>query len=382
MKFIIYVMSFILIMQIANNKISGKDKDKVEYRKETINLIKDKYYNNPDYAITDKDSANSNSELENTFFASLIKFAQKDNISISGIHLAPQNSKPCFGDNVTLLVTLINGDEPQQWLSIIRQDSLTKEEKELSPLPENVIYTSTGRVLKFRNTRTALNVFFIGPFTRNGRENYDQLNYLLSKPNRILLSEEQLNLGLDNYGRTAIALTKRANQAKAKEDDLFYIGAPVPLTKDQLEKGQKYFDLIHPTEYEERVRFSVTLALDDFLSATLKINDFSNLLNEVLNRPSIWSVISNLGVSRGLLYNPAEVKLIDAKDIGINLITYEQPIRLTLNGQAALNAFIIMTEARPPLQTCAGIVKIYAEDPLDNIKKLIIQLIAANYRGR
>jgi hypothetical protein len=41
---------------------------------------------------------------------------------------------------------------------------------------------------------------------------------------------------------------------------------------------------------------------------------------------------------------------------------HEQPIRLVLNGEPALNASIIMTEAMPPLQNCAGIVKIYAEN--------------------
>jgi hypothetical protein len=48
-----------------------------------------------------------------------------------------------------------------------------------------------------------------------------------------------------------------------------------------------------------------------------------------------------------------------------------------LNGKVALLAKIIMTSAHPPLQNCAGIVAIYAENPVKHDNKLVIQLIAA-----
>ena len=162
-----------------------------------------------------------------------------------------------------------------------------------------------------------------------------------------------------------------------KKKTCFISAHRVHLSNDQLKQGQRYFKLIHPTEEEERIRFSVTLALNAFLSTAFDIDEFKNIIYKVLDRPSIWSVITQFGVNRGLWYDPQNVHPVDIKYLGINLPAYEQPLQLDLNGKAALLAKIIMTAAQPPLQNCAGIVEIYAEHPVKHENKLVIQLIAA-----
>jgi hypothetical protein len=252
-------------------------------------------------------------------FETLIKFAKAHDIPLSGIYLAREPSNPHEGDKITLLITLFEGSESQQWLAIIKQDNLTIEERHLEPLPEDVIYTSTGRELHFKNTRTALDVYLIGPFTLDGSTEQDMLNYKLKTPYKTLVSREHLSLGLDRYALTAIELTKRSVSVGAKKEDLFYIGAPSPLSKNQLKQGQRYFKLIHPTEEEESIRFNVTLALNAFLSAAFDVDEFRDIIYKVLERPSIWSVISGFGVSRGLWYDPQNVHPVDTKYLGINL---------------------------------------------------------------
>ena len=163
-----------------------------------------------------------------SLYKPLAEFAKEHNIPISGIYLARDSSYPRKGDRVTLLITLFEGSESHQWLAIIKQDSLTEEERHLEPMSDDVIYTSTGRVLHFKNTRAVLNVYFIGPFTLNGSAEQDMLNSELKTPRRIFVSREYLSLGLDRYARTAIELTKRSISAGAKKEDLFYIGAPGP----------------------------------------------------------------------------------------------------------------------------------------------------------
>jgi hypothetical protein len=101
-------------------------------------------------------------------FASLVAFAKKRNIPISGIELADENSQAQKGDCITLLVTLYQGHISQQWIAIIKQDNLNEAELRLPSLAEEVIYTSSGRKLNFKNTRTALDVHFIGPFKKTG----------------------------------------------------------------------------------------------------------------------------------------------------------------------------------------------------------------------
>ena len=310
-------------------------------------------------------------------FASLIEFAEEHNIPLSQIELGNENSQPAKGDRITLLMTLIQGEARQQWIGIISQENLSDAETRLPPMPDEVMYTSTGEELRYKNTRTVLDVRLIGPFAETNTVDSAKLTALLSRSHRTILSREQLSFGLDRYARTAMEFTARSNAVGVKVNDLFYIGAPSRLTSDQLAQGKRFAKIIHPTEEEERIVFSVTFALNAFLSAALEIDDFNRLINLVLNRPSIWSIVSELGVDRFLNYDPGNVRPIDASHLGLHLPAYELPLRLDLNGSPALRATIIMTAARPPLQTCAGIVEIYAENPMNRGDRLLIQLIAA-----
>jgi hypothetical protein len=106
-------------------------------------------------------------------------------------------------------------------------------------------------------------------------------------PHRTLVSREHLNFGLDRYAQTAINFTKRSLAAGFKINDLSFIGAPGPLNNNQLQKGEQFVNVIHPAEDEERIVFSVTFALNAFLSSALEIDDFSDLVDYALNRPSI-----------------------------------------------------------------------------------------------
>jgi hypothetical protein len=233
--------------------------------------------------------------------------------------------------------------------------------------------------LFYKNSRTALDVHFIGPFRETGNTSPEKLVSQLMEPHRTLVSREQLNFGLDRYAQTAINFTKRSLAAGYRINDLSYIGAPGPLTNEQLKKGEQFVKAVHPAEDEERIVFSVTFALNAFLSSALEIDDFSSLVDPVINRPSIWSVISKFGVNRFLKYSPGDVKLYDAGYLGINLPAYELPLKMFLNNTLALQAAIIMTSSRVPLQTCGGIVSVYAEHPLNHENKLVIQLAAARH---
>ena len=314
-----------------------------------------------------------------TPFSSLKEFAEMHNIPISKIELSKEDSQPRKGDCITLLMTLFQKVPTQQWIAIINQDSLTDAEARLQPMPEEVIYTSTGRELHYKNTRTALDVRFIGPFTEHSSVATDKLTAQLTASHRTILSREQLSFGLDRYAQTAINFTERSMASGVKVNDLFYVGGPSRFTSDQLEQGKKFAAIVHPTEEEERIVFSVTFALNAFLSAALKIDDFNSLINHVLDRPSIWSIITKLGVNRFLNYNPGNVRPFDAEHMGISIPAYELPLRLVLNGSDALLAEIVMTAAQPPLQTCAGIIEISAENPVDHEERLLIQLVASRH---
>ncbi len=186
-----------------------------------------------------------------------------------------------------------------------------------------------------------------------------------------------MNVGMDRRARTAFAFQERCSLAGANPNSLYHIGSQSPTCTDQLEKGKKFASIVHSTDEEERVVFSVAFALNVLMRVALDIDDFSNVVDQIAERPSVWSVISRMGVHQSLRYSAGDVRARDPSRMGLTLPAYEQPVRLELNGRPALRATILLKEPVPPLQLCAGIVEVYAEHPADPGKRLLIQLVAS-----
>lgn len=307
---------------------------------------------------------------------SLLEFSNKHDIALNYIKMGGTDSQPGKGDSITYLLTLYQGSSIQQWLAIFTQDLLTPDEARLEPLPEETIYASTGRVFKFKNTRTALIFILIGPFT--GKKSESEKKYInqLRNPFRIFVSREKLNCGLDKYVKTAMALTKRCDAAGVRLSNLFHIGSSSPISESDLEKGQPYSE--YATDEEERLIFNVGFAFDTFYSAAMAVDELKQIVDKVIEKPSISSIISNgVRIRRFISFNPEEVHFFNANSLGIENQAYEQPLKLFLNHKIALKASIIMVGPRPPLQVCAGIVALYAEHPVEKGNRLLIQLFSA-----
>lgn len=172
-----------------------------------------------------------------TPLASLAEFAGSNNLALSQIKPGGKNALPQAGDYIAMIVTLFQGSSQQQWLAIVTQDSLTKKEMQSKPLPEQMLYTSTGREMRITNTRTALNVQFVGPFSENGGPVIEKLNRQIRTLHRTLVSTEQLNFGLHRYGRTAMGLSERCTAAGVKMRELYHIGDSHPYPKTSWRRG-------------------------------------------------------------------------------------------------------------------------------------------------
>ncbi len=311
----------------------------------------------------------------NTPFPSLVKFAFKHEIILNSIEIGENESQPEKGNSVSFLITLKNNSSVQQWLAIITQDDLSPDETQMEPMPGETIYTSTGRVFKFTNTRAALNFNLIGPFTATESKSDERFIKQLSNPYRVLISHEKLNCDLSMYAETSLAFRKRCEAVGVKSKDLFYIGSSNPVSESNLEKGKPYTRIVHPTDGEERMIFSVYFALNSFYSAAMAIDEFKDIVYQVIDLP-IWSIITRFRLSSNINYS-YDVHTFNASSLGIVNNAYEQPLKLSFNGKMALKASIVMTKPRPPLKACAGIVVLYAEHPVDKDKNLLIQLISA-----
>lgn len=316
-------------------------------------------------------------DFQNPPFSSIVEFARKHDVALNRIEISNNNTLPEKGNSVSFLLTLYKSSSAQQWLAIIAQDILTPEETQLEPLPEETIYSSTGRVFKFKNTRAALNFNLIGPFTATGFKSDKKYIKQLSNPYRVLISQEKLDCDLDLYSETALAFTKRCEAAGVNPKDLFYRGRTKPIPESDLEKGKSYTKIVNSTYEEEQIGFNVYFALKSFYDAAMDIDEFKDILYEVIDKPSVWSIISKAGLRTYINYNPSDVHPFNADNLGMKFPAYDQPLTLLFNGKLALNAAIIMTKSHAPLKACAGIIGLYAEHPVEKEKRLLIQLISA-----
>ena len=302
----------------------------------------------------------------------LVMFANNHGIALHHIEIGNSNSQSGNGISVTFLLTSYRGPSMEQWLLMITPDSLTPDETRLEPLPDETWYTSTGRVFNIKNTRTAMNVNFIGPFTAAGSNTEKRFIRQLNNPNRVLISKEKLNCRLDRYAETGMEINRRLKSAGVNPSGL-YSASLKPKSENQLEKGKTYTRIVHPTDEEERIGLDFYFALRSFYDAAMTINDFKKTANKVMDMPLLSIIFGNN--FRLMIDTNSEVHSFDAEGLGIKTPAYEQSLKLVINGNVSSRASIIMTEPRPPLNLCAGIVSLYAEHPEKKENRLSIQLI-------
>jgi len=309
---------------------------------------------------------------------SLVAFAGAHRISLAGIDLADAGAAPQKGDRVTLLVTLFHGSAFQQWLACLESDELTEKESRLKPPDDAVIHTSTGLALRYRTTRAALRIKFIGPFSPNSVASRGPDEADLVKQARTLVSPEYLNSGFDGYCRSALEIAPRVNASGVKPH---YTAGSMPRSPEELKAAKPFSDAVHLTPEEERLDFGVYFSVVQFFSAAIEVAAFQDVLEQVVNKPSVWSVISHAGLRMDLSFWWMDVQAIADNRAGVALPAYQFPLRVFLNGALGVKATLAVTTPRPPLQTCAGIVAMCVEHPTDASKRVFIRLLAARRSG-
>ena len=310
---------------------------------------------------------------------SLVAFATAHQIPLTGIDLAEAGAAPRKDDQVTMLVTLVNGADSQQWLACVAADALTEKESRREPPADAIIHTSTGLALRYATTRAAVRIKFIGPFNSNSSAARERNDAALVQTARTLVSPEYLNSGFDGYCRSALAIAPRINAATVKPH---YTAGSAPRSAEEIKAAQPFNDAVHLTAEEERLDFGVYFSVVQFFSAACEVAAFQEVLAQVVNKPSLWSVISHLGVRMDLNFWWMDVQALPDGRIGLALPAYRFPLTVSLNGALGVKVTLAVTTPRPPLQTCAGIVALCAEHPTDDRKRVFIRLLAARRAPR
>jgi hypothetical protein len=307
-------------------------------------------------------------------FPSLVAFASSHQLPMTGIDLADADAAPRKGDQVTLLVTLFNGSDAQQWLACLTKDDLTANEVRMEPPEEAVIHTSTGLELHFVTSRTALSVRFIGPFSANSPASPGGDQGSLVNKARALVSPEYMDAGFDGYCRSALEVTPRIKATSIKPH---YSAGSMPRPSEELREAEPFNNAVHLTPEEERLDFGVYFSIATFFNAATEVTAFRKVLEQVVNEPSLWSIITHRGVRMDLNFWWMNVRAVGPGRIGAPLPAYQFPIEGYLNGAIGAKATLVVCTPRPPLETCAGIMAMCIEDPTDQNRRLFIRILAA-----
>ena len=304
----------------------------------------------------------------------LVAYASANAISLRGWETCASALNPRKGDEVVFLFSLQQPAGFRQWLVRLIADDLTPQEV-AKKRDSNRMFTSTGLELEYTHTPAALDVEFIGPFDPVGGAS----PVVIVNKSRALASAESLSLGIDPYCRSSIEITRRLKTAGLVKP-IYYGGDKRP-SESAIAKGKAAAAAFQLTPEEERLAFSVYFSLTAFYSVANEIPACRSVLEQVLQKPSAWSVARNLGVGTNFQYGWQDVQKLPEPADGTRAAQFILPARLSLNDEPAVIALLAVTDTQPPLRNCAGIAAIHFEHPTDKNKHLFVRLLSARTAG-
>lgn len=322
--------------------------------------------------------APASSPLEISPFPAVTDYAARHGLAVEGLEFAPDADTARPGDEVVYLLELQQPGGRQQWLVRLTAGH-DDPKRSMHSIPADTIYTSTGLELRYTHTPAAIDVEFIGPFATDAATGAP----VAIRRGRAIVSAESLRLGLERYCESAPLIAGR-EKAAGLEHSVYYAffgGSRRPKPK-AIESGRKAAAAFGLTPEEERLNFSVYFALRSFYQAASEIPSCRDVLEQVLQKPSFWSIAGQLGLNATFKYGWQGVRILPAGRFPVSTPVYVLPVSLALNGQPALVAELAVTSTRPPLRNCAGIVALVAGHPTDARKLVFMRLLSARTAPR
>ncbi|MEM7199181.1 MAG: hypothetical protein AAF628_02880 [Planctomycetota bacterium] len=115
------------------------------------------------------------------------------------------------------------------------------------------------------------------------------------------------------------------------------------------------------------------------LSIVRHNEDLAPLLWRVVERPSVWSVVTNLGVRTDITLSRSVPW--DGASMGWHGQGLRTPLAVRFNGRPALDCSIATVPPNAPVHVCAGILSLVASRPGDSGITLKMTAVSARRRG-
>jgi hypothetical protein len=305
-------------------------------------------------------------------FSNLVAEAQARNIPLSGADPVGEPGVLNAGDSFTAIVTLCEkGGKRTQWLLYLRalpaDATITITNAPDKPRKPMVLYSGRSNRFEFASSRAPVRLETLGPFTAKSSKAKDQSE-------SFALDKGLLSLGLDH----AAATVHRA--IEGKETGRFWFGRGPPDAKG-IAEACRVAERLHLTIEEERALAGGIPAMLSYFDVVQHTEGLEDILLKVIRKPSLWSVIRNVGVTFGMRVDVKNMVPADPKPwgslAGSNSQMYYFPLMVDLNQQLALKVTFVVTNPRPPLLACGGIIGMLAEKPGDNETYVTLRIVSA-----
>jgi hypothetical protein len=298
----------------------------------------------------------------------LLAAARSNNIPVQGLDSFSDGAKLNPGDSITALVILDQkGKRITQWLLYLKAtapDSLASTNNR-----RIVMHSATGSKHEFVSTPAPVSLQTLGPFDASQRKRVLKRQ---DKTASFKLDQGFLALGLDH---AAIALM-RLRQTGVKGSFGF---SDRPFSEAAIAKTLKSTKPIQLTMDEERALAGSVPALMSYFNIVQRTEGLSDILFELIDLPSMWSMMRKGGVDTGFRFVNQNLGHGDSSawNLPATAPVYNLPLVLELNKHPSLNLTFVVTAPRPPLLPCAGVVALVAEKPGDKNTFLTLRIISA-----
>jgi hypothetical protein len=304
-------------------------------------------------------------------FPALVETARTNHIPIEGMDPPDKTDNLNPGDSLTALITLFEKDgHKTQMLLYVEASTPTAEEQAHKPNPPLVCYIGAGDKVEFTNSLAPVNLRLLGPFAEPASKG--RAPKFQDQKARVSLNKGFLGLGLEQAS-TALRRIKQ-NQLHGN----FYMKGR-PFTEAEIAKGREAMTILQLTASEQRALAGANFALMSYVQLVQATPGLDDLFEKVVKTPSVWSLVSNFGVTMDLRVESKFVTAMEASNWNLAPQTpcYAFPLVLRLNSQPALTTTLVVAPPHPPLLGCAGIVGLLAEKPGDKETYLTLCIISA-----
>jgi hypothetical protein len=309
-------------------------------------------------------------------YPALVAAARLNHIPLQPIEPSTNADKLVPGDTVSALVTLHQkGVLSQQWLFYLETVAPGPNDKLDQPRKASVFYCSTGEKMEFSSSAAWVTLRLLGPYADavQGKKPPKPRDEQV----RLALDQDYLALGLDQMV-AAICRVRAAAKGTDLTNASFSMGS-APFPASTIAKGKVMAERLHLSYREQRAicgATPATLSYFNLVQATPRLKD---ILIEVLEKPSLWSLLGHLGVKANIRLLSEHIGLADQMtwDLPEHPPVYHLPLQVDLNDHPALRLTMVVTAPHPPLLACGGIIGMLAERPSEKETYLTLRILSA-----